>query len=317
MHRPEDKEAGKAIRDLSAAQMVKKTEEKKKAAGDESFRAMLKDSTEAEDLQKKQQIIRTDEDRLRAIKFKVEEIKKEPTNSRLWRELGTLYQDLKKWDKAEECYRKALEVNPQDLYAQEKIGHLKEVRLDQELEEIQKQVEASGNGTDGAVLAEKLAKKKAEILLFKREEYLRRVNAHPTDYELKVKYGVILRSCKAYDDAIGQFQKSVKDPKLKIVSHTQIGHCFIDKGLYELAIGQYQLAINAVSDVDSEVGKDIRYSLANAYELKGDAGTDAEKKKADYLAAIDLFQLIMSVDITYRDISTRVDRLRQKLAQVA
>ncbi|MGH2627590.1 MAG: tetratricopeptide repeat protein, partial [Anaerolineales bacterium] len=61
LYKPDDKEAGKAVRDLSAAQMVKKQEERKQAGGDESFRALLKDQSEAEDLQKKQMIIRTDE----------------------------------------------------------------------------------------------------------------------------------------------------------------------------------------------------------------------------------------------------------------
>jgi Tfp pilus assembly protein PilF len=260
-------------------------------------------------------IIRTDDDRRRAIKFKAEEIKKEPTNSRLWRELGSLFQDLKQWDKAEESFRKALEDNPQDLYAQEKIGHLKETRLDQELEDLRKKAAEAASSGDGQVLQESLAKKEQEVVQFKRAEYLRRVNAHPTDYELKVKYGLVLRTCGQFDEAIGQFQKSVKDPKLKVISLTQIGHCFIDKRLCDLAIGQYQQALTGVSDPDSDLGKDIRYSLASANELKGDAESDPAKKKAAYMAAIDFFQSIMSVDITYRDVSARVDQLRQKIDQ--
>ena len=319
MYKPEDKEAGKAIRDLSAAQMVKKQEDRKKAAsGDESFRALLKDQTEAEDLQKKQQIIRTDEDRLRAIKFKAEEIKKDPTNSRLWRELGGYFQDLKRWDKAEEAFRKALEVNPQDLYAQEKIGHLKEVRLDQELDELKKQLTAEGNGTNGGDLATRISAKETEVLNFKRDEYLRRVNSHPTDYELKVKYGMVLFKTKQYDEAIGQFQKSVKDPKLKVVSHTQIGNCFAEKGIYDLAITQYNLGLGGLADQDSQVGLEIKYNLANSHERKGDSGstTDIARRKTDYQNALDLFQQIMAVDISYRDVSARVDQLRQKVADL-
>jgi tetratricopeptide (TPR) repeat protein len=317
MYKPEDKEAGKAIRDLSAAQMVKKSEDRKKAAGgDASFRDLLKDQGESEELQKKQQIIRNDDDRRRAIRFKVEEIKKEPTNSRLWRDLGTLFQDLKLWEKAEEAFSKALEVNPQDLYAIEKKGHLKEVRLDQELDDLRKEVAAAGNGTADPALAARLKQKETEVLAFKSEEYLRRVAAHPTDYELKVKYGKILREQAQFDEAIGQFQKSVKDPKLKVVSHTQIGHCFCQKGLFDLAIGQYTLALGGISDQDSEVGKDIRYALADANEKKGDLGGDAQRRKTEYQASIELFQQIMSVDIGYRDISVRVDRLRGKVASL-
>jgi tetratricopeptide (TPR) repeat protein len=312
LYKPEDKEAGKAIRDLSAAQMVKKAEDRKKGS-DGSFRDLLKDQTEAEDLQKKQQIIRTDEDRKRAIKFKLEDIKKEPTNSRHYRDVGALLQDLKEWEKAEMYFRKALEVNPTDLYAMEKIGHLKEARLDLEVDELRKKV--TEDGANGTALKQELSRKEQEVLHFKREEYLRRVNAHPTDYELKVKLGKIHRECGQFDEAIGQFQKSVKDPKLKVISLTQIGHCFVDKKLYDLAIGQFTQALAGVSDQDSEVGKDIKYSLATAHELKGDVEADSSKKKADYQAGIGLFQGIMSVDISYRDVSRRVDRLRQKVSE--
>ena len=52
-YKPDDKEAGKAIRDLSAATMVKKAEERKAKSGDESFKAMLKDEDESAELEKK------------------------------------------------------------------------------------------------------------------------------------------------------------------------------------------------------------------------------------------------------------------------
>jgi len=206
------------------------------------------------------------------------------------------------------------------LYAMEKIGHLKEARLDLEVDDLRKKVAADGgNGANGAALAalkDELSRKEQEVLSFKRDEYLRRVNAHPTDYELKVKLGKIHRECGQYDDAIGQFQKSVKDPKLKVISLTQIGHCFVDKKIYDLAIGQYTQALGGVSDQDSDVGKDIKYSLATANELKGDVESDPGKKKADYQAGISLFQEIMSVDIGYRDVSQRVDRLREKVGGI-
>ncbi len=317
LYKPEDKEAGKAIRDLSAAKMVKQQDDRKKAGGDESFRALLKDQSESEELQKKQMIIRTDEDRKRAIRFKVEEIKKDSQNSRLWRELGALFQDLKEWAKAEESFRKAMEVNPQDLYAVEKLGTLKETRLDLELEELRKKIEASGNGNVDPSLLDLLPKKEEEVRKFKLTEYDRRCAAHPTDYELKVKLGKVLRESRKFDEAIGQFQKAVKDPKLKVVSHTQIGHCFVEKELYDLAIGQFSSALSGVADIDSEVGKDIKYSLADANERKGDHNpADASRRKADYLTAIDLFQQIMSIDIAYRDVSGRVDKLREKVAGV-
>lgn len=301
-YKPDDKEAGKAIRDLSAATMVKKADERKKQTGDESFKALLKSGEESSDLEKKQKVIRTDEDRLDAIRLKKEDLKKDQTNSRLWRELGALYQDMKNWGHAEASYRKALEVNPHDLFAKEKIGSLKEVRYEEDVKKAQGEVEAAkAAGLNGAELEQKIAslrQKEEQFLKFRVEEYDRRVKAHPTDYELKLKYGNILIQARQYDDAIKEFQKSVKDPKFKILSLNSIGNCFKEKGLFDLAEQQYHDALKFVADQDSELGKDIKYNLGVVCEKKGNKD-----------GALGWYQKIMAVDIGYRDVSARVSRL--------
>lgn len=294
-YKPDDKEAGKAIRDLSAATMVKKAEERKKLLGDESFRALIKDEDEAADLEKKARIIRTDEDRVEAIRLKKEELRKDPKNSRLWRELGSLYQDLRKWDVAEKAYLKALEVNPHDLFVQEKLGALREARLDDELQALEREAADAAGRPEEAELRKRLEEKRAENLAFKIEEYDRRVKAHPTDYELKVRYGQLLMQAGRWDEAIEQFQKSVKDPKFKIRSLNLIGNCFREKGLHSVAEQQYKQALEGVAEKDSEIGKEIMYNL----------GVVAEKQKQRE-NALNWYQQIMAMDISYRDVSGRV-----------
>ncbi len=294
LYKPDDKEAGKAIRDLSAATMVRNAEKRKAQAGDESFRSMLKDEDEAEDLQKQAQVIRTDADRKRAIKFKIEEIKKDPKNSRLYRDVGALYQDLKMWDKAEMAYKKALQVNPTDLYAQEKIGQLKEARMDETLDELRERAKQDPS------LQVELKQKEREFLEFKVGEYARRVKAHPTDYGLKLLYGKLLKNVGRFDDAIGQFQKSVKDPKQKVASKKSIGECFIAKELYDMAKVQFAEALDEVADKESDLWKEIKYNLALACEKNGDVDESLRH-----------YQEIMATDIGYRDVSKRVTDLRK------
>lgn len=296
--KPDDKEAGKAIRDLSAATMVRKAEERKQKGGDESFRSMLKDEEESEELQKKQQIIRNDADRVRAIKFKVEEIKKDPENTRLYRELGGLYQDLKKWDMAEKVFRKALQINSQDLAAKERLGVLGEKRFEAELDELRARAEGS---EDEAIRAE-LEGKESEFLAFKVKEYKRRVEEHPTDYALKLAYGQVLKASGKYDEAIGQFQQSVKDPKHKVNSKKEIGECFMEKGLFDMAAEQFAQAIEEVAEKESSVWKGIKYDLARACE-----------ENDDLEDALRHYQEIMSVDISFKDISSRVGNLRKRI----
>ena len=292
-YKPDDKEASKAIRDISAAQMVRNAEKRKAEGGDESFRALLKDEEESEDLQKKGQVIRNDDDRRRAVKFKIEEIKADPKNSRLHRDLGTLFADLKLWEKAEQAYNNALKVNPTDLYAKERLGQLQETRMDEELDALSKK----SNGDPQ--IEEQIKQKKQEVLEFKIEEYGRRVAAHPTDYGLKSTYGRLLMEGGQFDEAIGQFQKAVKDPKQKVGSKKSIGECFSRKGLYDIAKAQFNEAISEIGDKESDIWKEIKYEFAFACENNG------EKE-----LALDSYQEIMSIDIVYRDVSQRVDALR-------
>jgi tetratricopeptide (TPR) repeat protein len=298
-YKPDDKEGGKAIRDLSAATMVKRAEDRKKQSGDESFQALLKSEEEAAELEKKGKVLRTDEDRIQAIKYKKEDLRKDPQNSRLWRELGSIFQDLKKWGEAEASFRKALEVNPGDLFAQEKIGTLKELRLDEDQKKAETELEElRAQGKDVTEAEAKFKQKLEQILKFKVEEYDRRTKAHPTDYELKLKYGELLMKVGRYDDAIREFQKAVKDPKFRIPSLNFTGVCFLEKGLPDVAEAQFTQALGAVADKESDLGKRLKYNL----------GIVSEKKK-NKEAALRWYQEIMATDIGYLDVSERVARL--------
>ncbi len=305
MYRPEDKEAGKAIRDLAAATMVNAVEEKKSETGDTSFRSMLKSEEESADLEQKAKVLRTDEDRVEAIRFKKEDLRSDPTNSRLWRELGALYQDLRKWKHAKAAYKKALEVNPQDLFAIDRIGTLQESILDEGVAALKKQMseleESAGSEDELASVQVKLEEAETNAVEFKTGEYERKVLAHPTDYELKLVYGELLMQGGSYDQGIEQFQKAVKDPKFKVRAQNNMGKCFQKKNVHAIAITQYQEALKGVADPDSDIAKDIRYNLATAAEDNG-----------EYDEALAQYQIIMATDIGFRDVSGRVDSLMQK-----
>ena len=294
-YKPDDKEAGKAVRDLSAATMVRKAEERKKG-GDGSFRDMLKSEEESAELEAKAQIIRNDDDRKRAIKRKITELKEDPKNGRLLREIGQLYQDLKLWDKAEVAYRKAIQINANDLAAQERLGTLAENRLDNELETLAEKA----SGSDDSEAKAKLEAKQKEVQAFKLKEYKRRVEAHPTDYTLKLQYGNHLRIAGHYDEAIGLYQQAVKDPKNKVPARVGIGECFLNKELFDMAKDQFVAAIGEIADKESGVWKETKYSLGDACE-----------KNQEIDEALTHFQEIMSVDISYKDVSARVTNLRK------
>ena len=295
--KPEDQEAGKAIRDLSAAAMMKQAEERRQKAGsDGSFRDLLKDTDQSEKLEQKAKIIRTADDAKGAIELKKEEIAANPDTTRLWRELADLHLKVKQFDEAEAALQKAIEIDPQDLYASEKLGTLQERKFESDIEDAKAAVAASPGDAAAKATLEALQAKQQEFLL---EEYARRVAAHPTDYSMKFNLGMLYMKHKRADDAIKQFQNSAKDPKFATRSQHYMGKCFYAKKLYDLAIRQFDSALTGLAEPDSDAAKGVRYDLANAYVAKGDTEN-----------ALSIFEEIMAVDIGFKDVSQKVDEIR-------
>lgn len=294
---PSDQEAGKAIRDLSAATMMARADARKQAAeGDDSFRALLKDTDQSAKLEQKQKIIRTADDADAAIEIKKEEVEANPDNTRIIRELGDLYVKAKRFDEARATYERALEVDPKDMYTSERLGTLEERQHEEAVENAKAALTQS---PEDAGLKGKLQEALQARNEFRLVEYPRRVAAHPTDYALKYNLGELYHLNKRHDDAIAQFQQSAKDPKFATGSNYKIGQCFFAKKLYDLAIKQYNTALNSIAEPDSDLAKNVRYDLA-----------DAQIAKGNNEEALELLEEIMSVDINFRDVSHKVDQIR-------
>lgn len=293
---PHDAEAGKAVRNLSAAQMMVKADERKKG-GEGSFRDLLKDEDESKKLEQAASIIRTADDARSAIDVAREKADEDPNNSRLWRDVGDLQAKSRDYDAARESYEKAKEVNPQDMYAADKLGTLKETIFVDRIETLRQNAEG---GDSGAMAA--LDKAETEHKAFMLDESGRRVADHPTDFGLKFKYGEQLTEAGRWDEAIAQFQNARKDPKFVTSSTYQIGKCFFEKDLYDLAIKEYQAALEQITETDSSVAKSVRYDLAMTHQKKGESDK-----------ALEFLEEIMSVDISFRDVSEKVTEIRSNL----
>ena len=300
-YKPEDKEAGKAIRDLSAATMVKRAEERKQD-GDGDFRDMLADGDESRKLQEDQQIIRTDEDAIRAIQRGKERLANNPEDRRLIRHIGDLYRRLKKYKSAQRYYEKLIAIDPNDLLAKERIGGLKEHAHNDRVAEAEENLKADPENEE---LKAALAKAKVSLDDFLVVELQNRVAAHPTDYGLKAKYGELLRRKGKIDEAIAQFQKALQDPRLATRSHANLGLCFHAKGLSDLAIDQFERTLSAIPDANSTLAKDVTYSLGETYAQKG-----------DFDQARATMEKILALDIGFKDVGDKVAEYREK-AQAA
>ena len=90
--------------------------------GDKGFRAALRDTQSAEDLEKRQHLVHTDDDIQQEIAKLESEMKEDPNDPRLPKKIGDLFFERKKdFKSARDWYKKALDLSPQDSVLRDKV----------------------------------------------------------------------------------------------------------------------------------------------------------------------------------------------------
>lgn len=283
-HAKEDRDLERLQRDLAAMQTMNAGFTDAAASGKDGFRSALKDAARAEELEKRQHLIQTDEE-FQAVTGRLEEeLNENPTDAKIPRKIGDLYFERKKdYKTAQEWYRKASQLAPQDSVLRDKVD-------DCTLRTIEAQIEAAAKANDP-----KLREMKISYLKVRMQSYERRVQDRPTDMGLRFELGKVFYQLGKTNEAIGEFQQSVKDPKRKSESHTFLAKAFQAKKMYDMAEKQYEQA--AVGVLSQERQLDILYNqMICAYEAKNKA------------KAIEIGKKIMEEDISYRDTAQLVEK---------
>ena len=135
------------------------------------------------------------------------------------------------------------------------------------------------------------------------EEMLRRFkrgvaeNVEAEDYEAHYDLGVAYKEMGLVDEAIAQFQKSLRDPEQRVRSYEALGQCFVEKEQYQIAAALLQRAIE-VPGSDDQLLVGVLYLLGFAVEH---LGRPAE--------ALPYYLRVFAVDIEFRDVAERVAAL--------
>jgi tetratricopeptide (TPR) repeat protein len=135
------------------------------------------------------------------------------------------------------------------------------------------------------------------------EELLRRFkrgvadNVEAEDYEAHYDLGVAFKEMGLVDEAIAQFQKSLRGATHRVRSYEALGQCFVEQEKYPIAAALLQRATELPGTDDQQlVG--VLYLLGFALEHQG--------RPAD---ALPYYLRVFAVDIEFRDISARVAAL--------
>jgi pilus assembly protein FimV len=125
------------------------------------------------------------------------------------------------------------------------------------------------------------------------------------DLETHYNLGIAYREMGLLDEAIGEFQKVAKAVEkgkpfqYSMNCATLLAICFMDKAEPKIASLWYQRALD-MPGLDSEAVMALRYDLALALDMAGDAD-----------AALDSFRQVYAMNIDYRDVADRIATLQK------
>jgi len=276
---PHDQDAVKMRKNIAAEGSLKETgfETAK------SSRDLVKDKSLAGKLEADQRIHRTSGD-LESEKARLEQrLRTEPDNADLWIDLAETLQKMRDYAGASNALDRAASKRPGDTQIEFQKGDFAIQRLEEEIYTLQKAGNAAAART-----------KEAELLAYRIGEYQKRVRAYPTDLTLRFKLGDLLQQSGRLDDAIAQFQQTVRDPKYKSQSQLMLGRAFAGKGQFDLADRQLEQALEGQAGM-TEMMKEILYERGDVAERAG----RPEKAK-------EFFGRIYEVDIQFRDVAKRL-----------
>ncbi len=118
------------------------------------------------------------------------------------------------------------------------------------------------------------------------------------DFETHYNLGIAYKEMGLVNEAIGEFQLSIKGPDCFFDSASMLAICFQEKGMYKSAIAQLEKAISDPK-CDDKRSLAIKYDLGMLYEM-------ANMPEA----ALDKMSEVYSVDISFRDVARKIEELK-------
>ncbi len=135
------------------------------------------------------------------------------------------------------------------------------------------------------------------------EEYRLLAEAYPTDASARYQVGRRLFALKQFQEAIPVFQGVRSDPKFKINASMMLGEAFLEAGFVDEASETLKAIIDEYPTKGDERSREMYYWYARALEQQKEIPT-----------AIKAYSQIAQWDFNYRDVQTRIKRLRAAAA---
>ena len=260
----------------------------------EDFRTQLKDEEEAQALEQASKNVNDEKSLEDLIRQTYEKVTQEPENLNHYRQLSDYYQrygDLKNSIAWIQEARKQ-EGGQGDVSLEEKERQLTEEYFDQSIEAWEKACKESPEDQNAKVSLEHTILQKNE---YQRSQLESLVERYPNDYGYRYELGLLLYGNDRYDDALPHFQLAQRNAKVRLDAILYLGRSYSRKGFHDLAVEQFTSLKNEIQIMDDRK-KEAIYELGCCFEAMG----SPEK-------AIDEYKLVYSADISFRDVSEKIN----------
>jgi tetratricopeptide (TPR) repeat protein len=285
---PRDQEAIKARKDLAAEAALSKG----RYGEVKHSREQIKDKDQAEDLERSVRRHRSEEE-LKADLARLEDrYAEEPSDVDLMLCIADVHERLHDPEAALDLVERAAQYRKDSVDLHQRRGALKEKVLKKQISRADK---------DGRT--DEASRLEGTLRVFQAGTARAMVALRPHDAALRLALARILVRDAEYDEAIGELQKAVDDPRVRREVLFCLGRCFQEKGYMELARKEYEQALEAGQTLQGrgldERSKEILYNLGAIAEREGQ-GNEARS----------FYSRIFEADIAYRDVATKMEQFK-------
>ena len=290
---PRDGDALSGLKNASAANASK-------AGGWETtggdYRKVIKDLTEAEQLENESKAQKSSEGIEEQIKVNYQKFQAEPKNPLHSKTIAQLFIQKNDYATAIKWYEHAFEAGGKiDSSLEKVIGDLRLKRVEQELQQLRTDLAQMTDPEQQAQTQATIEEKEKELNQVRLFQAEARVRAQPNEGEFRYDLGDALYKIGQYKRATEELQLSLKQPSVRYQALNLMGLSFRKRGMLDFAVKQLSLAKSELLPMD-EVKKEIVYNLGLVYE-------DTKQPEK----ALDQFKEIYEVDMSYRDVAGRVE----------
>lgn len=224
-------------------------------------------------------------------------IQKDPADVSNYLKLAELHQGKDRLDDAEKAYQRALEASGGDINIAERLENLQLSRMREQVAVALKRARTADASDEDKKLYQNMA---GELLRRELEVFRKRVERNPKHTGYKFELGLRLHQAKMYKEAIPLLQQAQSDLTKQGEVKLLLGECFQAIKQYNLAMSNYEGAIETLSPVETDRKMLALYRAGVLAMALKDLG------KADrYLSEL------AGMDFGYKDVAARLDKLRE------